>query len=213
MTTNVTNQKSDATTTVYAQTGHAAVSGAQLPSGFLPESGEPDPDDIDTVRIPLMIAGEEPDDELLARAEPIEQPGSLQSAPTVPELPELELDLDDETVEIKLTTEPPAPPALLEGLRQAHENAGFRLAFRIPPIGVVSIGLLLTMQAPTVLAAGTPMAPDCTFPDQLCPQTEPWPTQQTPTPPGWLPKTLSTPVPVPLGWWLVEQRTPGKAQV
>jgi len=69
MITNIASQKSDATTTIYAQTDHTAVSSAQLPSGFLPESDEPDPDDIETVRIPLMIAGEEPDDELLARAE------------------------------------------------------------------------------------------------------------------------------------------------
>lgn len=71
MTTSVTNQKSDATTTVYAPTDPAAVSSALLPTGFIEEPEDSDPDEIETVRMPLMIAGEEPDAELLARAEPI----------------------------------------------------------------------------------------------------------------------------------------------
>lgn len=82
---------------------------------------EPDQDEIDTVRIIPMLAGEEPDASLLERAEPIQSPAIEDPMPT-------ESDSTDETVEILITKTPPLPPELLARLRELHRRGRFSLS-------------------------------------------------------------------------------------
>ena len=134
--TPISDQFNDDFGLVAACNGHLDHGRSNLPSGFIDEptdgwdaralfgddvEPEPDQDEIDTVRIIPMLAGEEPDPSILERAEPIQSPAIEASAPT-------ESDSNDETIEIIITKIPAPPPELLARLKEIHRRGRFSLS-------------------------------------------------------------------------------------
>ena len=132
---------------VAACNGHPDHGRSNLPSGFIDEPSdgldaralfgdeeatEPDPDEIDTVRIIPTLAGEEPDASILERAEPINSPSEADLEP-------IESESQDETIEIIIPRTPPPPPELLARLKEVHKRRQFSFSprFQLMPWWII----------------------------------------------------------------------------